>query len=79
MINIKYVYILLISFLQIIILYPVHSQTSIPVLQGYITDPVGFLAPTDQSYINNKLQSFETKTGSQIFILIVESTLVQNQ
>jgi uncharacterized protein len=73
MINIKYIYILLISFLQIIILYPVHSQTSIPVLQGYITDPVGFLAPTDQSYINNKLQSFETKTGSQIFIIIVDS------
>lgn len=46
----------------------------IPELNQHVTDLTGTISPSQINSINIKLQEFEDKTGSQIAILIIQST-----
>jgi uncharacterized protein len=47
---------------------------AVPPLQGHVNDLAGMLTPTQRSTLENVLTEYETRTGSQIAILLVKST-----
>jgi len=48
--------------------------TPVPTLQQRVTDAVGMLAPAQRDALENVLAEYETRSGSQIAILLVAST-----
>lgn len=50
------------------------SFTAIPPLTSHVTDVAGMLNPSQRTALDNVLKEHETRTGSQIAILLVGST-----
>lgn len=48
--------------------------TPVPPLQTRVTDTVGMLNPNQRASLENVLKEYETRTGSQIAVLLVSST-----
>jgi uncharacterized protein len=46
----------------------------VPPLNGHVTDAIGMLRPEQRNALENVLQEYETRTGSQIAVLLVGST-----
>jgi uncharacterized protein len=46
----------------------------VPALQTRVTDQAGMLTPTQRATLENVLKDYETRTGSQIAILLVNKT-----
>jgi uncharacterized protein len=53
-----------------------HAQNfvAVPPLQGHVNDLAGMLTATQRSTLENVLTEYETRTGSQIAILLIDST-----
>jgi uncharacterized protein len=52
----------------------VHAQVPIPKLEARVTDLTGTLTAGQQSSLEDKLQQFEARKGSQIAVLVVPTT-----
>lgn len=48
--------------------------TPIPPLQSHVTDAIGMLTPSQRATLDNVLKEYETRTGSQIAVLLIAST-----
>ncbi len=46
----------------------------VPPLQSHVTDAIGMLNPTQHTTLDNVLKEYETRTGSQVAVLLVAST-----
>jgi uncharacterized protein len=52
-----------------------HAQlAAVPALTGHVTDQAGMLGPGERDKLEAVLTDYETKTGSQIAVLLVKST-----
>lgn len=59
---------------SISLLVAAQDFTPVPPLQSRVTDKAGMLSPQQQSALENVLAEYEQRTGSQIAILLVDST-----
>ncbi|AIY43398.1 Beta-propeller domains of methanol dehydrogenase type [Collimonas arenae] len=50
------------------------AQVAVPPLQSHVTDLVGMLQPDQRTALDNTLSEYETRTGSQIAILLLSKT-----
>ncbi|MEO6938198.1 MAG: TPM domain-containing protein [Collimonas sp.] len=50
------------------------TQVAVPPLQSHVTDLVGLLQPDQRAALDNTLSEYETRTGSQIAILLLSKT-----
>lgn len=50
------------------------AEIKIPELTDGVMDEIGLLAPSQQNILNNKIIKLESETGSQIAVLIINST-----
>ncbi len=64
------------AFLLAAVLIAASAQEFVPVpaLQARVTDQAGMLSTSQRATLENVLQEYETRTGSQIAILLVNST-----
>ena len=53
---------------------PVWAQIAVPPLKGRVTDLTGTLKPEQIASLEQMLQSFEARKGSQITVLMVPTT-----
>ena len=53
---------------------PTQAQLPVPALSGHVIDQTGTLTAEQQANVEQKLTAFEAKRGSQVAVLIVEST-----
>ena len=66
---------LLASWLLVLIgITSAEALENIPALSGHVVDKVGLLSPTAQTRLEKMLGDYETRTGSQIALLVVAST-----
>ncbi|MFZ6779659.1 TPM domain-containing protein [Undibacterium sp. Ji83W] len=52
----------------------VHAQIAVPPIQTRVTDQTATLSPEQKTTLEQSLQSFESKKGSQLAVLIVPTT-----
>ena len=66
----------LLALVLTLLLASVHAQEFVPVppLQTRVTDKVGMLTENQRDALENVLKEYETRTGSQIAILLVSKT-----
>lgn len=50
------------------------TQVAVPPLQAHVTDLAGMLQPAQRDALDNTLSEYETRTGSQIAILLLSKT-----
>lgn len=63
--------------MQLLLVWPLaHAQDFVPVppLKGHVNDLAGMLTQNQRSTLENVLTEYETRTGSQIAILLLDST-----
>ena len=53
---------------------PVSADQPIPYLNARVTDLTGTLTPSDRQLLENKLRDFEARKGSQVALLIINTT-----
>lgn len=53
---------------------PLRAQVPVPTLEARVTDLTGTLTASQQSSLEDKLQQFEARKGSQLAVLIVPTT-----
>ena len=54
--------------------FPAAAQVAVPPLSGRVTDQTATLTAAQQASLEQTLQAFEARKGSQIAILIVPTT-----
>jgi uncharacterized protein len=62
------------AFLILLLALPAWAQVAVPPLKGRVTDLTGTLKPEQVASLEQMLQSFEARKGSQITVLIVPTT-----
>lgn len=65
---------LLAAFLLALFAHVAHAEVAVPPLQARVTDLTQTLTPAQQSELEQTLQAFEARKGSQIAVLIVPTT-----
>ena len=60
--------------LALLIALPAWAEVAVPPLKGRVTDLTGTLKPEQAASLEQRLQSFEARKGSQIAVLIVPTT-----
>jgi uncharacterized protein len=61
-------------FLALLLALPAWAQVAVPPLKGRVTDLTGTLKPDQIASLEQMLQSFEARKGSQITVLMVPTT-----
>lgn len=64
------------ALLLVLVLLPAQAQDliAVPQLQSRVTDQAGMLSPAQRAALENVLKDYETRTGSQIAVLLVNKT-----
>lgn len=60
--------------LALFVPFTVRAQVAVPPLLGHITDLTGTLAPDQKSTLEQTLEAFEARKGSQLAVLMVPTT-----
>ena len=58
----------------LLVAFPVWAQVAVPPLKGRVTDLTGTLKPEQIASLEQMLQSFEARKGSQITVLMLPTT-----
>lgn len=58
----------------LLLIAPVHAEVAVPPLKARVTDLTGTLTADQKAALEETLQAFENKKGSQIAVLLVPST-----
>ena len=62
------------AFLLLLLALPAFAQVAVPPLKGRVTDLTGTLKPDQVAALEQMLQSFEARKGSQITVLMLPTT-----